>query len=98
MFYTNAAYKLQTHFVTQDEFADYYPINPDLFTFHIPSYFDVESEVKARVLDRTMEGLVSILQSMRKVPSIRYPKNSDLCFKIGEELAVGILLYFPSFK
>lgn len=42
-------------------------------------------------VERTADGLVSALLSLKKAPLIRYAKNSDLAMKIGQEVAVCIL-------
>eukprot|EP01087_Luapelamoeba_hula_P003470 TRINITY_DN13278_c0_g1_i1.p1 TRINITY_DN13278_c0_g1~~TRINITY_DN13278_c0_g1_i1.p1 ORF type:complete len:564 (+),score=111.57 TRINITY_DN13278_c0_g1_i1:78-1769(+) len=70
----------------QEFYGDYYAVNTDLFTLNIDSYFSVDNDAKAAALDRTYDGLMSLLLSLKKAPIIRYQRNSEVGTKIAQEL------------
>ncbi|KAI9882496.1 MAG: hypothetical protein M1823_005756 [Watsoniomyces obsoletus] len=82
----------------QEFFADYIVINPDLFTFNMsypmtkiygasPELWDMNS------LQRTTEGLLAVLLSLKKKPMIRYEKNSLMAKKLAGELSYQIMTH-----
>jgi len=71
----------------QEFYADYYAINSDLFSANIDTYLGLDSESKAKAVERTADALVSVLLSLKKAPVIRFAKNSDLANRIGQEVA-----------
>ncbi|KAI1454950.1 Sec1-like protein [Annulohypoxylon moriforme] len=75
----------------QEHFADYLVINPDLFSFNLtlpqqriwssnPDMWNPDS------LQRTTDGLIAILLSLKKKPLIRYERNSLLAKKLATEV------------
>lgn len=65
-------------------FADYFPINYDLFDVDVPR---VVSDVE---LTRSYQGLLSVLLSMRSNPAIRYQAQSKRCEEIAIAVANGL--------
>ncbi|KAI1102590.1 Sec1-like protein [Jackrogersella minutella] len=79
----------------QEHFADYLVINPDLFSVNLtlpqqriwsgnPDLWNPDS------LQRTTDGLIAILLSLKKKPLIRYEKNSLLAKKLATEVRYHI--------
>jgi vacuolar protein sorting-associated protein 45 len=74
--------------VVQEYFADYIPINPDLFSLGlqrklwsaVPEIWDTD------VLARSCEGVLAVLLSLKKKPIIRYEKNSSIAKKLATEI------------
>jgi vacuolar protein sorting-associated protein 45 len=75
----------------QEYFGDYIVINPDLFSLNLgfpkqriwsynPDQWNPDS------LQRTTEGVIALLLSLKKRPLIRYEKNSLLCKKLATEV------------
>ncbi|RKP06825.1 Sec1-like protein [Thamnocephalis sphaerospora] len=75
----------------QEFFADYIAVNPDLFSLNMiaprnPIYADTVHEWDPRALQRTTEGLMGVLLSLKRKPLIRYERMSAMAKKLGEEL------------
>ncbi|KZF21288.1 glucose-inhibited division protein A subfamily [Xylona heveae TC161] len=79
----------------QEVFADYIVINPDLFTLNLgfpkhriwstgPEIWHPDS------LQRSIEGLIALLLSLKKRPLIRYDKTSLLAKKLASEVRYQI--------
>ncbi|KAI0840482.1 Sec1-like protein [Hypoxylon sp. FL0890] len=79
----------------QEHFADYIVINPDLFSLSLtlpqqriwsgnPDLWNPDS------LQRTTDGLIAILLSLKKKPLIRYERNSLLAKKLATEVRYHI--------
>ena len=77
--------------VVHEYFADYVVINPDLFTLNLtfpqtkiwsnsPELWDANS------LQRTTEGVLALLLSLKKKPLIRFEKNSLMAKKLASEV------------
>ena len=75
----------------QEYFADYIVVNPDLMSLdlgfarkrlwsHSPDIWNTDS------LQRTTEGIVALLLSLKKNPLIRYEKNSLMAKKLATEV------------
>ncbi|KKY25468.1 putative vacuolar protein sorting-associated protein 45 [Phaeomoniella chlamydospora] len=75
----------------QEYFADYIVINPDLMSLdlgfpkqrlwsHSPDLWNTDA------LQRTTEGVVALLLSLKKNPLIRYEKNSLMAKKLATEI------------
>lgn len=75
----------------QEYFADYIVINPDLMSLnlgypkqriwsHSPDLWNTDS------LQRSTEGIIALLLSLKKNPLIRYEKNSLLAKKLATEV------------
>lgn len=81
--------------LVQEHFADYIVVNPDLFTLDLgfprqrlwstnPDLWNTDA------LQRTTEGLIGVLLSLKKKPLIRYEKNSLLAKKLATEVRYHI--------
>lgn len=75
----------------QEYFADYLAVNSDLFTFNLtapshPLYSETLSNWDGRSFQRAVEGLSSVLLSLKKKPFIRYERNSHMGKRLGQEL------------
>ena len=80
--------------VVQEQFADYIVINPDLFSLDLtipkriwgtsPDAWNTEA------LERSTDGLIGVLLSLKKKPLIRYEKNSLLAKKLATEVRYKI--------
>ncbi|KAI9742039.1 MAG: vacuolar protein sorting-associated protein 45 [Cirrosporium novae-zelandiae] len=79
----------------QEYFADYIVINPDLFSLNLgfpkqrlwsssPDLWNTDA------LQRTTEGIIAALLSLKKRPLIRYEKNSLLAKKLATEVRYHI--------
>ncbi|PMD28352.1 Sec1-like protein [Hyaloscypha hepaticicola] len=79
----------------QEHFADYIVVNPDLFTLDLgfprqriwssnPDMWNTDA------LQRTTEGIIGVLLSLKKKPLIRYEKNSLLSKKLATEVRYHI--------
>ena len=79
----------------QEYFADYIVINPDLMSLnlsfptqrlwsHSPDIWNTDT------LQRTTEGVVALLLSLKKNPLIRYEKNSLMAKKLATEVRYQI--------
>ncbi|KAI2471703.1 Sec1-like protein [Annulohypoxylon bovei var. microspora] len=79
----------------QEHFADYLVVNPDLFSLNLtlpqqriwsgsPDLWNPDS------LQRTTDGLIAILLSLKKKPLIRYERNSLLAKKLATEVRYHI--------
>lgn len=78
----------------QEFFADYLPVNSDLFSLNIdtpPSriWADSPATWDQQSLDQHTKGLLALLLSLKKRPVIRYERMSALAKKLGEELSVS---------
>lgn len=78
----------------QEFFADYLPVNTDLFSLNIdtpPSriWGDNPASWDEQGLDQHVKGLLAVLLSLKKRPVIRYERMSTLAKKLGEELSVS---------
>ncbi|MCJ1368033.1 vacuolar protein sorting-associated protein 45 [Acarospora aff. strigata] len=79
----------------QEYFADFIVINPDLFSFDLgfPKHRLWSSSPdlwNADALQRSTEGLVAVLLSLKKKPLIRYEKNSLMAKKLATEVRYQI--------
>ncbi|CAG8645775.1 9475_t:CDS:2, partial [Paraglomus occultum] len=75
----------------QEYFADYCAINPDFYSLNLtypqnPLYGDSPTSWDGRTFSRTLEGLLSVLLSLKKKPSIRYEKMSVMAKKLAQEI------------
>jgi len=75
----------------QEYFADFIVVNPDLFSFNLafpkqrlwsssPDMWNTDA------LQRSTEGLIAVLLSLKKRPLIRYEKNSLMAKKLATEV------------
>lgn len=85
----------------QEYFADYVPVNPALFSLNYtapPARLWAQSpgEWDSAALQRHIEGLVSVLLSLKKRPVVRYERMSALARKLGEEVHYKMQSELPS--
>lgn len=79
----------------QEHFADYIVVNPDLFTLDLGFprqriWSSNPDTWNADALQRTAEGLIAVLLSLKKKPLIRYEKNSLLAQRLAKEVRYHI--------
>ncbi|OCB84973.1 vacuolar protein sorting-associated protein 45 [Sanghuangporus baumii] len=76
----------------QEYFADYAPLLPALFSLnHTPSsahplYGSNPSSWSPEALERSVQGLIAVLLSLKKKPVIRYERMSEMAKKLGVEI------------
>ncbi|KAG0249964.1 vacuolar protein sorting-associated protein 45, partial [Actinomortierella ambigua] len=79
----------------QEFFADYYAINPECFSMNLDPestsiYGDTWSTWNTESFNRTVDGLVGVLLSLKKKPLIRYQKMSAMAKRLASELQYQI--------
>ncbi|EAR92468.1 vacuolar protein sorting-associated protein (macronuclear) [Tetrahymena thermophila SB210] len=73
-------------------YADYYCLSRDLFSINILNTFGLTKEYTSwgqldnQILQRTYEGLLSLLLSLKRIPMIKYLSSSEPCFHIASKL------------
>ncbi|KAJ1920079.1 vacuolar protein sorting-associated protein 45 [Mycoemilia scoparia] len=75
----------------QEFYADYLAVDSHTFHFgmtpeNMPIYLTA-NEWEASALDRCTQGLISVLLSLRKKPTIRYEANSRMAAKLAESVS-----------
>ncbi|KAF7266093.1 vacuolar protein sorting 45 [Rhynchophorus ferrugineus] len=73
----------------QELYMDYLAVNPHLFSMGIPMCLSsTASEItwNHSALQRTIQGLISVLLSLKKSPIIRYQSNSKLARDLGNRI------------
>lgn len=84
----------------QEVFADYYLINQELISLHIPSMIGLTlpkqnwKKQETDELTRIMQGTLAVILSLRKVPMIKYLANSQLSQILAEQLSHQLALEF----
>ncbi|KAI1301897.1 Vacuolar protein sorting-associated protein 45 [Halotydeus destructor] len=70
----------------QEFYSDYVPVNPHLFSLNMVGscYNGSTTNWNAHGLQRCVQGIVSVLLTLRKCPTIRYQASSDLCKRLAE--------------
>lgn len=53
-------------------------------------FFIQGNEWNRKALQRTVEGLTSVLLSLKKCPMVRYQANSEVTFKLAEAVRVSV--------
>ncbi|EPY54062.1 vacuolar sorting protein Vps45 [Schizosaccharomyces cryophilus OY26] len=72
----------------QEIFLDYLVVNNDLASLNVPHVIDnTPDSWLDSALERTQQGLVSLLLSLKKKPLIRYDVNSFISLKLAEEVS-----------
>ncbi|XP_062567933.1 vacuolar protein sorting-associated protein 45-like [Saccostrea cucullata] len=69
----------------QEFFGDYIAVNPHLFTLNIPGCCQALNWSPGS-LSRTVEGLTSVLLSLKKCPMIRYQNSSEMARRLAENV------------
>lgn len=67
----------------QEFYADYYAISPHVFSLNIPNCsrggrWDLDA------MDRSCQGIVAVLLSLKKCPIIRYQNSSEMAKRLAE--------------
>ncbi|XP_030760870.1 vacuolar protein sorting-associated protein 45 [Sitophilus oryzae] len=74
----------------QELYMDYLAVNPHLFSMGIPMCLNAINTTEITwnhaALQRTIQGLVSVLLSVKKSPIIRYQANSKLAKDLGNRV------------
>ncbi|CAH8846876.1 unnamed protein product [Trichobilharzia szidati] len=70
----------------QEYFADFIPLSPFLFELDIPISLDESRDMNSRVLNRTTDGITSVLLALKKCPVIRYQNNSEAARQLAESI------------
>ena len=87
----------------QEYFADYAPLLPSLFSLnHFPSstrplWGSTPNSWNEAALERSVQGIIAVLLSLKKKPIIRYERMSSLAKKLGGEVLVRFLLFASLF-
>lgn len=86
----------------KEYFADYAPVLPSLFSLNYfpssnkPLYGSSPNTWDSNALDRTVQGIIAVLLSLKKKPVIRYEKSSPMAKKLGVEIQVCVRSsYYP---
>ncbi|XP_050069314.1 vacuolar protein sorting-associated protein 45 [Anopheles maculipalpis] len=66
-------------------YADYLPVNPNLFSLHIPTCLQALSW-NPEALERSTQGLVSVLLSFKFRPAIRYRSGSTAAQTLAKKV------------
>ncbi|KAJ1970414.1 vacuolar protein sorting-associated protein 45 [Dimargaris xerosporica] len=79
----------------QEYYADFLAINPDLYSLGMtprayPLYDGNLFTWGARAFQRSLQGILSILLSLKKRPLIRYERNSRMALTLGRELHMAM--------
>lgn len=77
--------------VVHEYFADYLVVNPDLFSLNIIGprrriWYQNPDSWNSETLNRTVEGILAVLLSLKKKPMIRYERNSAVAKKLASEI------------
>lgn len=70
----------------QEFYADYIPVSPTLFVTNVSNGCYRGHRWNPTALQRSVEGIISVLLSLQKYPKIRYQGSSDMCRKLAEEI------------
>jgi vacuolar protein sorting-associated protein 45 len=79
----------------QEYYGDYMAINEDLFSLGIENAISLSSSLRTlesgKCFDRNINGLLSVLLSLKKIPSqIRYSSSSDLARRLATDVLGNI--------
>lgn len=69
----------------QELYMDYLAVNPHLFSIGIPTCITTLSW-NPSALQRTVQGIISLLLSLKKCPAVRYQANSKLCKDLASRI------------
>nr|CAI5832649.1 unnamed protein product [Callosobruchus analis] len=69
----------------QEFYMDYLAVNPHLFSIGLPTCM-LSGNWNLSALQRSVQGIVSVLLSLKKYPAIRYQANSDACKILGQRI------------
>lgn len=69
----------------QELYMDYLAVNPHLFSIGLQTCMQ-ELSWNPTALQRTVQGLIGVLLSLKKLPTVRYQSNSSLCKDLGDRV------------
>ncbi|CAH1112646.1 unnamed protein product [Psylliodes chrysocephalus] len=69
----------------QELYMDYLAVNPHLFSIGLSTCF-LNLNWNPSALQRTVQGIISVLLSLKKCPVIRYQANSNVCKDLGTRI------------
>ena len=70
-------------------YCDYFAFNPDLFSLDCSHCIGRTLESWNVIqLQRTIEGLVSLCLTLKKMPLVRYDKRSNMTYELATKLSV----------
>jgi Sec1 family len=78
----------------QEYFADYAPLMSSLFSLNHhptsarPLWGSTPNHWNEAALERSVQGIIAVLLSLKKKPIIRYERMSSLAKKLGAEVLV----------
>lgn len=70
----------------QEFFGDYIAVNPHLFSLNIIGCCQSCTSWLPKSLSRTVQGLTSVLLSLKKCPMIRYQNSSEMARRLAENV------------
>lgn len=70
----------------QEFYADYVAVSPHLFSLNMVGecYNGSVSNWNALGLQRSVQGIISVLLTLKKCPTIRYQASSEMCKRLAE--------------
>lgn len=74
----------------QELYGDYYAVHDHLCTLNIPSAVPFNRPARHPIVERTVDGVISILLSMKQNPTIRYLSSSPKCVQLAKLLSARI--------
>ncbi|EPZ35056.1 Sec1-like 2 domain-containing protein [Rozella allomycis CSF55] len=71
----------------QEYYADFYAVNNDLFSLNINRCIGNDPNLwDGNAFQRSVDGLLALLLSLKKKPTIRYEKSSTLAMRLAQEI------------
>ena len=71
----------------QELYGDYYAVHDHLCTLNVPTAVPFNRPARHPVIDRTVDGVVSMLLSLKQNPTIRYLATSPKCVQLAKLVA-----------
>ncbi len=69
----------------QEFYADFVPINHELFSLNVPSVTGLSGAAwDQAVFDRVHQGVCAALLGLKKRPVVRYQANSEMAMRLAE--------------
>ena len=73
----------------QEFYGDYYAIDGDVYSLHTPTRY-TDAGLEPAVADRCIDGLVSVLLSLKKRPQIRYTRSSGMTRRLADMIGARL--------
>ncbi|ELR14005.1 vacuolar protein sortingassociated protein 45, putative [Acanthamoeba castellanii str. Neff] len=70
----------------QEFYADFYALNPGLFSLNIETFIGLETPQLREVIERTSDGLASVLLAFKRKPVIRCARNSEIGQRVAQDI------------